>query len=163
MVAVNSAAALREFAKQNGFASFPLEIAKLIQFLNIRIEYEDMDRELSGYIEKRITGWVIGVNKYHSDRRRRFTLAHELGHFLLHKDKIDAGRKTESMLFRDEDSSPIEREANEFASDLLIPRPEFVDAIRNGVVSIDALSDIFGVSVAAIRYKAHKLGYLGKY
>ncbi len=68
--------------------------------------------------------------------RKRFTLAHELGHYFLHKDKID-GIHQDTVLFRDsnEDKLGIEYAANDFASELLLPTETFIQAIKNGYIT----------------------------
>lgn len=60
---------------------------------------------------------VIGLNKDHHIHRQRFTLAHELGHFLLCHQQ----RKKEELVFNLEDNDPYEREANLFAGEILVP------------------------------------------
>ena len=80
--------------------------------------------------------WVILVNKAHAPVRRRFTVAHELGHLLLHHYRVphaDRGFK-----FRDALSSTgtafEEIEANQFAAELLMPRRLLLEAIRDRLV-----------------------------
>ena len=137
----------------------PLDIEKLIKRYNIEICKEDMDYDISGYIEKRGAKWVVSVNKYHSERRQRFTLAHEFAHYVLHKYKFRE-RHNDRALFRTREFNPVEKEANDFASELLIPQEKFRQYLREGIRNIADLSDKFNVSVSAIRYKAYKLGYL---
>ncbi len=74
--------------------------------------------------------WAIIVNSGHAPVRQRFTIAHELGHLLLHRYSqlhADAGFK---VRFRDENSSlgsiREEIEANQFAAELLMPEPLLV-------------------------------------
>jgi Zn-dependent peptidase ImmA (M78 family) len=156
---------LRIAAAQRGIETSPLDVRAVIEKLfSIRVCMEQMDREVSGYLERRGSTWVIGINIFHSPRRQRFTMAHELGHYLLHRDSLDGEKKIELMLLRsDASNSTQEKQANEFASELLIPSKELEKNIKDGIDSIDMLSEVFEVSIAAIRYKAYKLGYLGRY
>lgn len=69
--------------------------------------------------------WAIVVNQENAEVRQRFTIAHELGHLLLHRyttPHADAGYK---VRFRDQKSSAgsvrEEIEANQFAAELLMP------------------------------------------
>jgi Zn-dependent peptidase ImmA (M78 family) len=69
--------------------------------------------------------WAIVVNQENAEVRQRFTIAHELGHLLLHRyttPHADAGYK---VRFRDKASSAgsvrEEIEANQFAAELLMP------------------------------------------
>ena len=139
--------------------SVPVNIERLIRELNINIVKEDMEYGMSGYIEKRADGWKIGINKYDSLARKRFTLAHELGHYILHRDRIIDTRHEDYILLRDNEFTPIEREANEFAAELLMPEKHFREYIQKGITKFKDLADKFDVSVSAIKYRAYKLGY----
>ena len=141
---------------------YPLDIEKIIKNYNIEICKEDMDYDISGYIEKRETTWIIGVNKYHSKQRQRFTLAHEFAHYILHRHKIQDQKHQDMALFRTNEVDSIEIEANDYAGELLIPNEKFKKHINNGVTKISDLADKFDVSISAIRYKAYKLGYLNR-
>ncbi len=141
---------------------YPLNIEKIIREHNIEICKEDMDYDISGYIEKRETKWVIGVNKYHSPQRQRFTLAHEFAHYVLHSHIVRNQKHEDLSLFRSNEVNPIEIEANDFAGELLIPNEEFKTFIREGIKKIGDLADKFNVSISAVRYKAYKLGYLNR-
>lgn len=65
---------------------------------------------------------TIVYNSKHSPERRNFTIAHELGHFLLHRNKqsqfVD---RAENML--DNCINEFEKQANAFAAELLLPEP----------------------------------------
>ncbi len=70
--------------------------------------------------------------------RRRFTYAHELAHFLLHKEHIGDGLR-ENPLFRSILSNQQEIEANKLAADILMPLP-----------ILNELAEIFDVSRSAM-------------
>ncbi|HCZ6521380.1 TPA: ImmA/IrrE family metallo-endopeptidase, partial [Staphylococcus aureus] len=64
--------------------NFAIDLNKVTALLDLKIQYEDLDDDVSGYIDER----TIYVNKNHSSNRKRFTIAHEIGHFLHnHKNK----------------------------------------------------------------------------
>ncbi len=64
-----------------------------------------------------------------TDGRVRFSIAHELGHYYLHRDYLLAGQRHNSQSdFRSR--NPMEQEADEFAAGLLMPRKLFVDRVR---------------------------------
>lgn len=99
--------------------------------------------------------WGILFKEHATPERSRFTIAHELGHFILHralKDRFecDNGGVTSGQF----DGRNIEREANEFASNLLMP----LDLLRRFLgdqrkVTLHLLSDIartFEVSFEAL-------------
>jgi len=101
------------------------------------------------------TEWGILYKEHATPERSRFTIAHELGHFILHRSlqsrfECDNGGVTSGQF----DGRNIEREANEFASNLLMP----MDLLRRFLgdqrkVTLHLLSDIartFEVSFEAL-------------
>lgn len=67
-------------------------------------------------------GYSIEVNAAHHQNRRRFTIAHEIAHYALHSDKIGFGDGVvDDALYRSGLSNQAEREANSFASQILMP------------------------------------------
>ncbi len=93
---------------------------------------------------------AIYVNRNEFPLRQTFTVAHELGHALLHREwaATDAYR----ILLRDAeyDGDDIyEKEANAFAAHLLVPRFMLDVYWRNN--SLESLSQLFAVSVPMIK------------
>ena len=78
--------------------------------------------------------WGIVYNKSVSSKGRiRFTLAHEFGHYLLHRKEYSSGfncTELEAIPYLRNEYKKAEREANEFASHLLIPKSDFMRQIR---------------------------------
>lgn len=70
---------------------------------------------------KEINGVVtIRINRHDVKERQRFTLAHEIAHFLLHRDKIGDGI-TDDVLYRSGLSDAQEAQANRLAADIVMP------------------------------------------
>jgi hypothetical protein len=69
--------------------------------------------------------WGIYYSLNVSRRRRRFTAAHEFGHYLLHRKKYPQGFRCDEAAVDGRTKSEIEREANEFAAALLMPLDDF--------------------------------------
>ncbi len=160
-----NAQAVHDAAKENGIQTRPFNIEKFIKMHNIKVVREEMaDNDISGYIECRAGGrWIIGINKYHNPRRQRFTLAHEFAHFCLHKELILDHMIVDAILFRDKNCKEDEQMANRFASEILIPNEIFKKFVKEKTRDIAELAELFGVSPAAIRYKAYKLGFIREY
>jgi Zn-dependent peptidase ImmA (M78 family) len=102
-------------------------------------------------------GFTIRVNKNDQSRRQRFTVAHELAHFLLHRDQIGNG-VTDDVLYRSTLSDSREAQANRLAADLLMPRPlvdDWIERAKSLRVEdpVEFLSDKFGVSTAAMKIR----------
>lgn len=126
---------------------------------NIEVFYEDLPSTESGYFKKVGDECIIGINKKHNRKRQRFTFAHELGHFFLHRDKIDNVELHDEIFYRIENTSSIEYAANEFAARLLMPESRIMEKINEGISDLKDLADIFDVSQEAMRYRVISLGY----
>ncbi len=90
--------------------------------------------------------------------RQRFTIAHELGHFVLnHGPQFRDGVQNFNLAARDW----REREANAFAANLLMPRQAVDVAIADlGFTDIERLAQAFDVSQVAMKYRLQDLGWL---
>lgn len=91
-----------------------------------------------------------------SPRRKRFTVAHELGHFCLPLHRKTAIRCIAPELARDGSTAAVEREANEFAAELLMPSRFVRLMVASGAIDLELASlvaDHFDVSTmsAALR------------
>ena len=99
--------------------------------------------------------WGIIYNKAIRSRgRQNFTLAHELGHYFLHRQQYPDGIKCSSRNMGDWSTarSLIESEANIFASYLLMPLDDFRAQIKGRAIDIDVmteLADRYDVSLTA--------------
>src|SRR5205807_8592593 len=83
---------------------------------------------ISGMLFRDARRKVIGVNSFHAPTRQRFTIAHELGHLLLHETR---SMIVDTHVYRRDEVSSMgtqkeEREANAFAAELLMPA-DFVE------------------------------------
>lgn len=101
-------------------------------------------------------------------RRRRFTIAHEIGHWVLH---ISAGKlygcRPADIVEQPSEARPdkralrrIEAEANRFAAELLMPETLVVPAATELGSNVPALAERFDVSVPAIRVRLQQFGLL---
>lgn len=77
--------------------------------------------------------WTILVNEHHHENRRRFTIAHELGHLILHGYKTPhADKRFRLRDARSSEGSALEEiQANQFAAELLMPRSLIMKALRH--------------------------------
>ena len=157
--AVLDAYGLIEVAKRVGIQTSPINVAELARHYGIKVDLRPMEDDISGHLSLKNGTWHISVNSLHHWKRQRFTLAHELGHFFLHRWKCQ--NFTDKMLFRKNETSPMEVEANNFAADLLMPEREFRDYIGEKSSKVEELAEHFAVSALAVRVRAKKLGYQG--
>lgn len=96
------------------------------------------------------SGFVVLTEKTESAARQRFTAAHEIGHFELHKHLIGDGVQDNYLLRSDRLSTWVEVEANKYAADLLMPYDRIDEAMQQGITSPKALAAAFGVSEIAM-------------
>jgi Zn-dependent peptidase ImmA (M78 family) len=95
----------------------------------------DMDDDISGMLVplaayRKQQSWAIVVNKSHAMVRKRFTVAHELGHLFLHgytAPHADRGFLIRLRSARASDGTVAEEiEANQFAAELLMPKEALI-------------------------------------
>jgi Zn-dependent peptidase ImmA (M78 family) len=100
------------------------------------------------------TEWGIFYSPGASPERQRFTIAHELGHFVLHRAKRRTFNCDKAAVhFSQDTAANIEREADEFASNLLMPGDVLRERITSQEIDLHLLSGLakaFGVSFEAL-------------
>lgn len=130
----------------------PVSVHKIAAILAISIERSDLPYEQPGFTAKIRGRWYIFANGWHKPRRRRFTIAHELGHIALGH---------QGLAFSFGTSSYDQRQANRFAAELLMPedlvRREHAGALR-AELDIRDLADIFLVEKRAMEIRLEELG-----
>lgn len=152
---------LLEFAREKAINTEPLDVAALAHQLDLTVRYEPMSNGVSGSLkkDKKTNRWIITVNSLHHPHRQRFTIAHELCHFFKHIPLQD--EFSDEFFFRGSKFSPMEKEANNFAAELLMPEESF----RKQVLISNKVEDIakyFQVSSAAVVFRSKELGYKGE-
>jgi len=120
------------------------------------------DDESGSIIASSFDEWTIYVSRHTSLTRDRFTIAHELGHLLLHLGPIKNAnpdaimRATRWVDLDDPEQKRAEWEANWFAAGFLMPQEAFSIAYDTGGAASAALK--FGVSLSAAKIRAQSLG-----
>ena len=136
---------LQEFHKQA-----PISVVGIANKLGVKVyKTNDFDDQISGLIQRDEhhggkSGYAIYTNARHPTTRRRFTIAHEIGHFVLHRDLIGDGI-TDDGLYRSRLRGGFESAAN-----LLMPRELVWEFIEQGVDTVDELAKKFNVSKSAM-------------
>lgn len=106
-----------------------------------------------GHILRRADTAIITVNTNISySPKRNFVIAHEIGHFILHKDVSSLFSETEKTLSEWHQKGVHEQEANQFASELLMPTDLFIKEVKGEklILSlIEEVADYFGTSLTA--------------
>ena len=138
----------------------PVRVGALAEALGLSVYKSALAPNVSGLIEPSASspsGYQIKVNRYEHPDRQRFTIAHEIAHYLLHRDLIGQG-VVDNVLYRSKLSSQIEVEANRLAADIVMPAKKVRERLSN-VSSSDpeeqyrTLARNFRVSPAAMKIR----------
>ena len=153
---------------KHGCTDLPVDVAVLAKLEGVEVDQADFGDEISGVLMKDGDRAIIGVNARHAPTRQRFTIAHELGHFMLHTSRDLFVDKDYIVHFRDETSStgvdPIEVEANQFAAEVIMPAErvrELFNARRFDIddeAALRRLAAKFTVSPTAMAVRLSSLG-----
>ena len=145
-----------------------INLKKIAKTWGVKIHYELLDNETSGVLIVDNAKPLVVINSGDSKTRQKFTLAHELGHYHLHKPvgvHVDKGyvmsRNTNSTLGVDIQ----EIEANQFAAELLMPESllkkdtkGFTDVLKDN--DIEKLAKKYSVSVQAMTIRLSSMGMI---
>ncbi len=118
-------AEVESLLKAVGVSGPPVPVTKIARHLGAFVKEHPYSGQLSGMLARDGDSWVIGVNSLEAPVRRRFTVAHEIGHLVYHPRQSPHVDRAFPMRFRDSKSSEgtdrYEVEANRFAAELLMP------------------------------------------
>lgn len=140
-------------------SEYPVRLGAMAEALGVKVLRSTLPRGISGQIGQEDSEFVIRINRHEAKHRQRFTLAHELAHFLLHRERIVAdGGWSENVLLRSGQPAQVEYEANRLASDLIIPSTKLAEATADyaGPMTDEVIDDLarrFGVSTTAMEIK----------
>lgn len=103
----------------------------------------------------------VVIPSHTSPQRDRFTIAHELGHYIVHYLYMNQGKPdAEPMMAMRRDSHRVEWEANWFAAAFLMPKDVFTEKFHQLGGNLDLIASDFGVSKAAADVRAKSLGLI---
>lgn len=136
----------------------PVPVVSIARDLGLKVfKSSSLADNVSGMIKKDSvnggeSGFAIFVNAHHAEVRRRFTIAHEIAHFILHEEMIGDGVVEDALLRADGLTNAVERQANAMAADILMPWHLLEEAIEK-TASIETLAILFKVSRDAMSYR----------
>ncbi len=143
----------------------PIDLEDLMYQLGISFEIDkNLPVNISGILTKHQSHnggnkYKITVNGNDPLVRQRFTIAHELGHYVFHRDFIKTGvddnrayRASDTVKYTNYLKKHHEVEANRFASALLLP-PKIVEEYQRNIPDIKELAQKFKVSELAMRIR----------
>jgi len=150
----------------------PIDVESLASELGIKIIEENFDDDIAGLLYSKESKSFIGININHHENRKRFTIGHEIGHYVLLHHKLNSGIHVDSKSFifrrtnNNTDDEIKEKEANKFAASLLMPAKllkKFIEEEEidlNDELDIYRLSTKIKVSEQALTYRLLNLGLI---
>ena len=154
-----SAIAIRREAerllKAAGITRAPISLRDVVSFLNLSLV--ERRREPFGSEAALVPlgdGHAIELHGASGERRLRFTIAHEIGHFLLHPGRVVSERGGAA----NHATARLEHEADLFAAELLMPEHLVRQAVLEDGPDVRRLADRFDVSAQAMSLRLRRLG-----
>lgn len=159
-----------------GITDWPVKVEAIAEDLGLEVTYENLGSdEVSGLLVSNGNSAHIFVQEGNHEHRQRFTIAHEIGHFvLLHQFEsgkhvhVDRGNFISQRGPRaSEGVDPKEIEANQFAASLLMPSKLMHQRVNELVGAgplldqhVEKLAKDFKVSEQAMTIRLTTLGLL---
>lgn len=158
----------QELLRRAKITSPPVPVEHIAKASGVRMQLAPFQGDLSGFVYRKGNQAVIWVNSLHPLVRRRFSMAHELGHYFLHEgDSLHVDRPAQIRLrssLSSKGEDPEEVEANLFAAELLMPTKLLLKDLRqlhdaNDEELISTLANRYNVSPQAISIRLASLGF----
>lgn len=165
MIVEKIESAAEQLLAQLGVREIPVPIEEIARSLQMRVSRAP-SRDFSGLLIRKDGRALIGINSREAPVRQRFTIAHEIGHFVLHPQK-DAFVDYRRERGEGETRPPRERHADMFAAALLMPRKQLLKDFRrlakDGYTDqiTAALAKQYAVSEDAMRFRLLNLNSIG--
>jgi len=129
-------------------AKLPVDVEAIVELFKLKLDIDPENNlmqktDMEAYLRSDLRGVVVDHDHYMNEKfanRMRFSFAHELGHFFLHKDfyamiVFESAEEWKEILLSlpDTEYRYFEYQANEFAGRLLVPREDLVHEIENAL------------------------------
>ena len=152
---------IKKVLKDFSITSVPVDVETIVKKMGIEISYAPSN-DYSGILIRKSDGRVLmGINNSENHGRMRFSTAHELGHYLLHKDNVIIDYRSNQRTSLKPKKEII---ADYFAANLLMPeslvRKDFIHSTKGGVFferNLMELANKYQVSGEAMKYRLKNL------
>ena len=152
-------AAAEKLLALSGVKRAPVDLERVATYCGIQVEPWSFDSDISAVLIKSTSFVGIGVNENHPEVRMRFSIAHEIGHYVLgHAEDLYIEYFAPEMIQEQTTQrAHQEREANWFAADLLMPS-DWIRSEWKTFGDVKTMSDLFNVSEQAMWIRLQHLG-----
>jgi Zn-dependent peptidase ImmA (M78 family) len=136
----------------------PVDIVAIAKEMGINVWKLLLAPDISGkifrdHLNGGFSSFSIAVNSNDSPLRQRFTVAHEIAHFILHRDRLERGDLVDDAMYRSGLSSKEETAANRLAADILMPLPLIRKLVAAGIKDPVSLANKLQVSLPAMNIR----------
>ncbi|MBU6393700.1 MAG: ImmA/IrrE family metallo-endopeptidase [Sphingomonadales bacterium] len=142
------------------FDDTPVRVGLIAERLGLEVLSVTLPSEISGQIRRRDDGiYEILINNTDVAVRQRFTVCHEIAHYLLHKYLIDREGIKDNILYRSKLSNKQEAEANRLGAALLLPWSKVIEWYLENYgtppekTNIDQIATAFRASSLAVGFR----------
>lgn len=133
----------------------PVRVGAIAADLGVKVLISDLPLSISGKLSRDPddrSKWIIRVNRHEHKHRQRFTIAHEIAHYVLHRDEV-GDELVDDTFYRSGLSERREFEANSLAADILMPWPLLRRLMQEGHTTSEELARALEVSPAAMHIR----------
>ena len=135
----------------------PVDVFGLAIALGVEVYEDNLDNGVSGCLfpdEKNggTAKYSMVIQESDAPVRKRFTVAHEIAHFLLHRSQAESGKIQDDIFYRSRLNSALEAEANRLAAEILMPAGLLNEALYQTGTPKEAASYL-GVSEVALKIR----------
>ncbi|MFS8131160.1 MAG: ImmA/IrrE family metallo-endopeptidase [Candidatus Dojkabacteria bacterium] len=138
-----------------GKVSVPVDVHKVADHLGLKVQTGDISKDDVSSIFQKDENRII-TQRSDASSRQNFSIAHQIGHFVLHKDKEEDVFYREEATNLDKAEKKEEQEANVFAAALLMPE-FFVKRLWAQFPDVLIIADAFKVSQVAAYFRLKNL------
>lgn len=160
MIPKQEARKLRDAAYNvDGKMRLPIDLTEIAKNLNVRVETKELPSSVAGFIlkEENEKFPIIYVNARDGFQRQRFTVAHELGHYIQNRDSDEIAYVDNRDELASSGTDSKERWCNAFAAELLMPEAVVKKYWAEGW-KFEQIRELLDVSRAAL---TNRLSFLG--
>ncbi|MGP3289270.1 ImmA/IrrE family metallo-endopeptidase, partial [Serratia marcescens] len=134
---------------------FPIDCIRIAESLGIKVQGAELPNDFQGalFLTEEVNA-IIYNNNIKEDGRKNFTIAHEIGHFILHQDKEEVKCRIDDIdrFEITPHGKTIENEANQFAASLLMPENDMANFLKKSIPDINlvlSLASRYGTTATA--------------
>lgn len=137
-----AAEALRLWERYGYASPRDLVLENLAMALGILVLDDRLDSAAARLVRSGDAGIIRVSDRIRESGRRRFVIAHEIGHWCLHRKQSSLLACTDEDLLARYGASPLEFEASIFASSLLMPKPLFLKRVNDRLPTEGVLKEL---------------------